>query len=315
MISPVAILLSIFPIFFVIALGAALRGARFLSEQADETLLRLSVNVLYPCLLFDAILANPSLTSGSTVWTAPVLGFGLASGGILLSLLAAPWVGLVSGASRRTFALAVGMFNWAYLPLPIVLAQFGREAVGVLAVFSLGVEIAMWTTGLLVLTGTKDGRGLRRVLNGPVLGILAALAANLIQSGAWFPWPVRQAVHLVGQASIPIGLMLIGALFFDFFGHVAWRSNGRALAIACLLRLGLLPLAFLASAAFLPLSDDLCRVVVVQAAMPAAMFPLVMARIYGGDAPLALVVIFGTTLASVATMPLWISAGLRWLGL
>jgi predicted permease len=311
----VAVLLSILPIFAVIGLGAALRGGKFLSEASDATLLRLSVNVLYPCLLFDAILANPALTSGSTVWTAPALGFALASGGILLSLLAAPLAGLAPGPSRRTFALASGMFNWAYLPLPIVLAQFGRETVGVLAVFSLGVEVAMWTTGLLVLTGAGDGRGLRRVVNGPVLGILASLAANLFQGGTWFPVPAREAVHLVGQASIPIGLMLIGASFFDFFGHVAWRSNGRALAAACLLRLGLLPLAFVATAAWLPVSDDLRRVIAVQAAMPAAVFPLVMARIYGGNAPLALLVILGTTLASLATMPLWIAAGLRWLGL
>jgi hypothetical protein len=40
-----------------------------------------------------------------------------------------------------------------------------------------------------------------------------------------------------------------------------------------------------------------------------------MARIYGGNAPLALLVILGTTLASLATMPLWMAAGLRWLGL
>lgn len=310
-----AVLLSILPIFAVIGLGAALRGGKFLSEAADETLLRLSVHVFYPCLLFDAILANPALTSGSTVWTAPVLGFALASGGILLSLLTAPLAGLAPGPSRRTFALATGMFNWAYLPLPIVLTQFGRDTVGVLAVFSLGVEVAMWTTGLVVLTGTSDGRGLRRVVNGPVLGILAALAANLFQGGTWFPTPARQAIHLVGQASIPIGLMLIGASFFDFFGHVPWRSNGRALAAACLLRLGLLPLAFLATAAWLPVSDDLRRVIAVQAAMPSAVFPLVMARIYGGNAPLALLVILGTTLASLATMPLWMAAGLRWLGL
>lgn len=297
------------------ALGAVLRGTRFLSEAADETLLRLSVNVLYPCLLFDAILANPSLISGSTVWIAPVLGFCLASGGILLSLLVAPVAGLAAGAPRRTFALTTGMFNWAYLPLPIVLAQFGRDAVGVLAVFSLGVEVAMWTTGLLVLTGARDCNGLRRVLNGPVLGILAALTANVVQGGAWFPGPWREAIHLVGQASIPIGLMLIGASFFDFFGHVAWRRNGRALTAACLVRLGLMPLVFLAVAAWLPLSDDLRRVIAVQAAMPSAVFPLVMARIYGGDAPLALLVILGTTLVSLATMPLWIAAGLRCFGL
>lgn len=305
---------TVLPVFAVMALGAGLRWRGFLSEAADETLLRLSVNVLYPCLLFDAIVANPVLTSGGTVWVAPVLGFMLAAGGVLLARAAAGLAGLESGAPRRTFALAVGMFNWAYLPLPIVLAQFGRDTVGVLAVFSLGVEVAMWTVGLAVLTGARDWNGLRRAVNGPVLGILAALAVNVVGRGLWFPEPLRGAVHLVGQASVPVGLMLIGASFFDFIGRVAWRANGRALGMACVLRLGLLPLGFMAVAAVVPMSEDLRRVVVVQAAMPAAVFPLVMARVYGGDAPVALLVILGTTVASLATMPLWLAGGLAWLG-
>lgn len=304
------VLWTLLPVFAVMGLGAALRGAGFLSEAADETLLRLSVNVLYPCLLFDAIVANPVLTSGGTVGLAPVVGFALAAAGILLARLAAGWAGLPAGAPRRTFALATGMFNWAYLPLPIVLAQFGKETAGVLAVFSLGVEVAMWTVGLAVLTGARDWNGLRRAVNGPVIGILLALGVNLIANGGWFPDPARGAVHLVGQASVPVGLMLVGATFFDFFGKVAWRSNGKALAMACGLRLLLLPLIFWGVAWMLRDEVELQRVVLVQAAMPSAVFPLVMARLYGGDAPVALLVIFGTTVASIFTMPLWLTLGL-----
>jgi predicted permease len=299
-------LLTVFPIFAVMALGATLRGFRFLSEEADTTLFRLGVNVLYPCLLFDAIVGNPALTTGTTVWIAPLLGFSLAGGGILLARLLAPFAGLCEPASRGTFALSTGMFNWSYLPLPIVMAQFGRDTVGVLAVFCLGVEIAMWTVGLLVLTGSSGLNGLRRVVNGPVLAIVAALGANLIGNGQWFPAPVRETVHMLGLASIPIGLMLVGASFFDFFGHVPWRGRARALVWGCVLRLGLLPAGFVAAALLLPVDENLRRVILVQAAMPSAVFPLVMARLYGGDAPLALLVILGTTVGSLLTMPLWL---------
>jgi len=304
------ILLSILPIFGVMGLGWVLRRVDFLSREADDTLFRLSVNVLYPCLIFDSILANPALRDARTVLTAPLLGFALASLGILLCRIFAAAGGVKQKESRGTFGIATGMFNWAYLPLPIVLANFGKPAAGVLFVFSLGVEVAMWTVGRIILSSSGGEPVWRRLLNAPVAAVFLALAANAIVQGSWFPVPLRDMIHLLGMASIPIGLMLIGASFFDYIGEVRWISQGRVLASALILRLGLLPLVFIAAALFLPLSNELRQVVIVQAAMPSAVFPLVMARLYGGDAPLALLVILGTTLGSLATMSLWIQWGL-----
>lgn len=304
------VLLSILPIFGVMGLGWMLRRFKFLSQEADETLFRLSVNVLYPCLIFDSILSNPGLRDARVVLIAPLLGFALAAGGILVCRVLAAASGVAQKESRGTFALATGMFNWSYLPLPIVLVLFGKPAAGVLFVFSLGVEIAMWTVGRMMLPPAAGEPAWRRLLNAPVIAVIAALAANAVAQGGWVPVPLRDMVHLVGVASIPIGLMLVGATFFDYIGEVCWFRQGRILASGLVLRLGLLPLLFIAAAVSLPLSLELRQVLIIQAAMPTAVFPVVMARIYGGDAPLALLVILGTTVGSLATMPLWIPWGM-----
>ena len=162
--------------------------------------------------------------------------------------------------------MATGMFNWAYLPLPIVLTLFGKGAAGVLFVFSVGVEVAMWTVGRLMLSnpeGPQEGIA-KKLLNAPVVAVFLALLANTVDQGSWFPSPLRDTIHLIGLASIPIGLILVGASFFDFIGEVCWFRQGRVLASALVLRLGLLPLVFLAAAVFLPLSLELRQVVVVQ---------------------------------------------------
>ncbi|MDX6766341.1 MAG: AEC family transporter [Candidatus Methylacidiphilales bacterium] len=308
------VFLSILPIYGVITLGWVLRRTGFLSREADDTLFRLSVNVLYPCLVFDAILGNPSLRDTGALVVAPFLGFALAAGGMGLCRMLAGAAGVEGSSSRGTFALATGMFNWAYLALPIVLALFGKGAAGVLFVFNVGVEVAMWTVGRMLLT-EKGGPGMwRKMVNAPVVAVFLALAANALNDGAWVPDPLRDTIHLVGLASIPIGLLLVGASFFDFFGEICWFRQRRELASALVLRLGLLPPLFLAVAVCLPLSRELREVIVVQAAMPSAVFPLVMARLYGGDAPLALLVILGTTLGSLATMPFWIHWGMELVG-
>jgi hypothetical protein len=57
------------------------------------------------------------------------------------------------------------------------------------------------------------------------------------------------------------------------------------------------------------------QVIVVQAAMPAAMLPIVIARHYGGDANTALKIALSTSLIGIVTIPFWLRLGLQWVGL
>jgi predicted permease len=67
-------------------------------------------------------------------------------------------------------------------------------------------------------------------------------------------------------------------------------------------------------AAFMPgLSVELKRVILIQAAMPAGIMPIVLARHYGGETGVAIRIVLATTIASVITMPLWIHLGIRFI--
>jgi hypothetical protein len=56
-------------------------------------------------------------------------------------------------------------------------------------------------------------------------------------------------------------------------------------------------------------------VIVLEAAMPAAVFPIVMARHYAGDPATAMRVVIGTSVVGLVTIPLWIRLGLNFVGL
>ena len=62
---------------------------------------------------------------------------------------------------------------------------------------------------------------------------------------------------------------------------------------------------------FLPISLPLKQVLVVQAALPAAMFPIILARHYGGQVGIAVQVVLSTTALSIATIPLIIYIGMK----
>jgi predicted permease len=88
----------------------------------------------------------------------------------------------------------------------------------------------------------------------------------------------------------------------------------RITLLACVVRLGVLPLLILAAAKWLPLSIELKRVLVVQAAMPAGVVPIIVARHYGGQPLTAVQIVLGTTALGLLTIPLWLRVGLAWVG-
>ena len=76
----------------------------------------------------------------------------------------------------------------------------------------------------------------------------------------------------------------------------------------------MLPLALIVLAKYLPCSVELKRVIIVQAAMPVAMVSVILARLYGGHPRTAVQIVLGTTAVGIFTIPLWIAAGLAWVG-
>jgi malate permease and related proteins len=54
-------------------------------------------------------------------------------------------------------------------------------------------------------------------------------------------------------------------------------------------------------------SGELRRVLYIQAAMPSAVFPIILARHYGGDPATAVRVVVATSVLGLITIPLWLA--------
>ena len=88
----------------------------------------------------------------------------------------------------------------------------------------------------------------------------------------------------------------------------------RVTPAACALRLVLFPAILLGLAKILPVSQELKRVIMVQAAMPAGVMPILIARHYGGQPLTAVQVVIGTMIGGLIAIPLWLRIGLAWIG-
>ena len=300
------------PVFVLIALGAMLRRRRALTEEAEGSLLGLQVNLLYPCLILKVVLGNTALHHPANLVWPPLVGFGTMVLGFAVGYYAGRALGLHVGTGLRTFAFTVGIYNYGFIPIPVMESLFGREHVGVLLVHNVGCELALWGVGILMLSGLSLREGWHRVFNPVVCTLVAAVPINLW--GIRLPAVVTNAVDALAVCAIPLGLLIFGATLAGYFDRPRQLFDGRTTPGACLLRLVVLPAAFLVLARYAPLSMELKRVLVVQAAMPSGMMPLLLARHYGGQPITAAQIIVGTTALGLLVIPLWLRFGLAWVG-
>lgn len=307
------VITAVLPIFLVIASGALVRKLGWLDIEADRSLMRVVVNLLYPCLIFDFILGNDALREPGNLLVPPLIGMTTIIGGFAIGLFVARRWQLGDPRECRTFAFTTGIYNYGYFALPIVALLFERETVGILLVHNLGVEVAMWVLGVGFILSPNDPKTIwRRIFSGPVIAICIAVPLNLIGAHQHLPEFLLNAIRLLGQCAIPIGLILIGATFGDIARKETIFTRIQIPIAASTLRLGFIPASFLLLAWFLPLNTQLKQIIVVQAAMPCGVFPIVLARYFDGSPEVAFKVVFSTTLISFVTIPIWMGLGM-WL--
>src|SRR4051812_32382989 len=142
-----------------------MRQRKWLTEDADRSLLKVTVNVLMPALIVDSVLHNDALKQIGNVVLAPIVGFISIAVGMVVALALARTAALKDRKAVATFVLCAGIYNYGYFRVPLVKFFFPADTLGVLFAHNLGVEIAFWTLGLMVLGAVGSGNVWRNMLN------------------------------------------------------------------------------------------------------------------------------------------------------
>ncbi len=268
--------------------------------------------VMTPCFILDRMLGAVILRDYSTLVMGISLGFFLILVGIAIGYLVGKAIGLEPGHGRRTFALASGCQNYGYTAVPVAQILWGTSTVAVLFVHNIGVEIAIWSFGVMLLSGDSKFNW-KRMVNGPIIAVVIGLLLVLLHLDDKITGPPRHFIYLVGIGAFPIALVMTGASMLDLVGKE--KPSWKIISGSILVRMILAPIVFILCAKFVPMSAELKAVLLIQSAMPAAMVPILLAKIYGGRPAVAVQVIIATTIVSIFTLPYIITYGMRFLDL
>lgn len=320
------IVASVLGTFMIIAAGAACRAVGWLTPAADSSLAKLTTNVLLPAYFFSNFVASDKLDQFSSVWLPPMVGFVTTTIGFLIAAGLAwtigPKFGLDTDAKRRAFAICAGIANYGYFPIPLV-EQFYPSAMIDLILHNVGVELSLWSIGIYIVAGAVPGRFRNALLSPPLMAVIASIGLRQTGLDRFIPASLIGATGSVGEAAIPMGLLLSGAIIVDFVRERRRdRSAAKVIAMGIVVRQCLLPVILLGFGLAIGLpwwgesaNRDLQIVMMLQASMPAAVFPIVIVRMYNQDTQTALRVVLWTSVVGVVVIPGWIAVGTWFLNL
>lgn len=313
-------------VFTVMMAGGFIRWLGWIKPEADRSITTLMVNVLYPCLVFEKMSSARLIDMLDTMWLVPIIGFFLIILGILLTrlvcLLPRNITGLSDSSQKKTFTACVSMFNYGFLPIPLVLLFYKENAaimLSVLFIFNIGVEMAMWSLVIPNLAAGEKVRWWQNIITVPFMALIIAIIGNLIGLPAIIPAPIIHAFSWLGAANIPISLVMIGAVAWDELSRhdsiLGIPDSVRIIFWSCFLRLGLIPACIIYLATFLHAYPLLQQIMIIQAAMPCATFFIIYSRMYGGTPSVALRAVISTSLVALGTLCIWIPLGFHFCGI
>lgn len=283
------------PVFAIVSLGF---GWRKLGVAFDrEFVTRLVVNIAAPCLIVDS-LSNLSLPF-ETVGRMAASGVAM-----FVSTTAVAFVILkLARMPVRTFLPSLAIGNTGNLGLSVCFFAFGQEGLGLAVAVFVANSIGQFTLTPMLQSGRSPWKTL--VTTPVIYG--AAIGALLLVADYELPDWIGRTIGLLGSLLIPLMLLTLGNTlgglhvkrlpFASFWGLVR-------LALGFLVALGI--------AWLLDLEGVARGVLILQGAMPAAMFSYLFAARYDHQPDDVAGIVLLSTLFSMLTLPFvvaWVLAG------
>lgn len=296
-------LLILLPDFALIALGYLLCRHTALDRTVWDGAEKLVYYLLFPALLFHAIVKNPIQPTAMLQFAGS--GLAVVGCGIVLAyaLARAPGVDRLMHASGAQTAFR---FN-SYVALALAERLAGPQGVALQAVL-ISVCVPVCNIAAVWPLARAGGHGyLRELLRNPlILATVSGLVANL--AGLQLPTLAATTLSRVGAAALPLGLMAVGAgLRFGALREAPWLASG-FMAI----RHALLPTVALLLVLLQRLPTAQAAVLVSFSAMPTASSAYVLATRMGGHGGYVAGLVTVSTLLAMPGLPLALAL-LAWL--
>lgn len=291
-------------LFLLIGVGFLCGKTKLLNENAAKKMTDLVLYIVTPCVMINAFQrefnSDMLLNLGITALCSALIMTG--------SIFAVNIIVKDKDIARRK-ALRFGTVfsNCGFMSLPLQSAILGKDGVFYGSVFVAVFNIIIWTYGLFSMSGRKSDLSVKKLLLNPgVLGVIAGLLLFLMS--VELPSVLASPVEYLANLNTPVPMIIIG--FYLAGANLKKVFSDKWAYVSMSLRLIFIPILSIFAMYACGVRGDILVSCAIASCAPVAATTTMFATKFKADVELSVGLVSATTLLSVATMPIIISAAM-----
>jgi hypothetical protein len=298
---------AVLQILVLAGVGYFLRKKAVISDTGCDAISRLVIDVTLPLLIFTQLVRDFNVAVYPDWWIFPILSFTVTVVGLVVGFVFTIFVG--PWKKKLQFLNLVTFQNSGYLPLALIVSLLPPHKAGSMLIylflFLMGFNLVMWPLAVYIFSLSRETEfKLRNVLNPPVIAAIAGLAAVFLGVAKVLPMAALKPLRLIGDCTLPLAMLVVGA---DLAQIKIKHLDVKAMSWLLIAKLIIMPALGLAFVYRFKVPELVGLLIVLQMAVPSATSLSVIARHYKKEDILISQGVLLTHLASLITIPVFLS--------
>lgn len=291
-------------LFIFMALGFFLNKKRLLPLDDSVVLSKLETYAFVQCLVFSVFYKYCTVENFKQKWTYMLYGAAVMAVSLPIGIVLAKFFAK-DGYLKKIYTYSFAVANFSFMGNAVVLGVFGEKVLFDYMIFTLPLNLYVYSIGTASLIPTEKGGKLsvKTFVNPIFIALILGAVCGLLS----VPLPkfITTAISSAGACMSPLAMLLTGFVIGGY--SLKTLASDKKVYLASVIRLIILPSAFMAVLLLLKTDKDIIRVALCATAMPLGLNTVVFPAAYGGDTTPGAGMTLVSHLISVITIPVMFS--------
>lgn len=289
-------------LMILVALGALLSKTGILTESGVRSITDMVLMTVTPCVIIKSFVREFDAKALKGLLISFLIAVMVHIGFIVLSRIILHSKDI---SRERVLRLGVVFTNCGYMSLPLQEAILGETGVFYGSSFIAIFNLFVWSYGIITISGDKKYLTPKKLVFNPgMIGLAVGLVIFLFSLPV--PKIIYQPISFIAALNTPLPMIIIGY-------HLSKTDIFKSMKdlqclLASLVRMLLLPSVAIALMYLCRVRGDMLVSAAISCSAPTAAITTMFASKFGGDTELSVNMVSLTTIMSLLTMPLIITA-------
>lgn len=289
-------------LMILVALGAMLSKTGILTESGVRSITDMVLMTVTPCVIIKSFVREFDAKALKGLLISFLIAALVHIGFIVLSRIILHSKDI---SRERVLRLGVIFTNCGYMSLPLQEAILGETGVFYGSSFIAIFNLFVWSYGIITISGDKKYLTPKKLVFNPgMIGLAVGLVIFLFSIPV--PKIIYQPISFIASLNTPLPMIIIG--YHLSKTDILKSIKDLQCLLASLVRMLVLPSVAIALMYLCRVRGDMLVSAAISCSAPTAAITTMFASKFGGDTELSVNMVSLTTIMSLLTMPLMITA-------